>query len=318
MQTAGGRELKPNDPAPSRSYAAARSKRRLRALWNLPYILPALTILGFLYVYPLGYGLYLSMHEATRSGSTKFVGWSNFSQALLRDPIFHRALINTFIFTAAAIILQTGLGFLLAVLLASVRRGSVYRLIVFAPFVLSAVTAGAVWEYLFTPYLGPLSTIATRLGLEDPGYSILGDSHLVLVGILAAFLWRYLGFNVVVYLAGLKSLSHELYEAADLDGATWFGRIKHITWPLLMPQTFVLVVLTTIGTLQIFDLVWIMTQGGPGNASQTVGTYLYTTAFQYNDFGYAEAMAYILFAIIAVLAAFEMGFLRRRVERITS
>ena len=85
-----------------------------------------------------------------------------------------------------------------------------------------------------------------------------------------------------------------------------------------MPQTFVLVVLTTIGTLQIFDLVWIMTQGEPGNASQTVGTYLYTTAFQYNDFGYAEAMAYILFAIIAVLAAFEMGFLRRRVERITS
>ena len=118
--------------------------------------LPAcLTILGFLYVYPLGYGLYLSMHEATRSGSTKFVGWSNYSQALLRDPIFHRALINTFIFTAAAIVLQTGLGFLLAVLLASVRRGSVYRLIVFAPFVLSAVTAGAVWGVPVHPLSRP-------------------------------------------------------------------------------------------------------------------------------------------------------------------
>jgi ABC-type sugar transport system permease subunit len=174
-----------------------------------------------------------------------------------------------------------------------------------------------VWEYLFSPYLGPLSALATRLGLEGAGFSVLGDSRLVLAGIMAAFLWRYLGFNMVVYLAGLKSISSEYYEAADLDGVTWLGRLRHITWPLLMPQTFVLVVLTTIGTLQLFDLVWIMTQGGPANASQTVGTYLYTTAFQDNDLGYAEAMAFILFAIVALLGILEMGLLRRRVERIT-
>ena len=282
-----------------------------RGLRNIAYVMPALTLLGFLYIYPIGYGFYLSVN---RSGRGEW--WSNYTQALLHDPTFHHALVNTVVFTAGAVVFQTGLGFLLAMLLASVRRcGMLYRTIIFAPFVLSAVTAGAVWQYLFSPYLGPLSQIFTRLGLASAGFSILGSSRYVLVGIMIAFLWRYLGFNVVVYLAGIKSLSNEYFEAAEIDGVTWLGRLRYITWPLLMPQTFVLVVLTTVGTLQIFDLVWIMTQGGPNNASQTVGTYLYTTAFDYNDYSYGEAMSFILLALVAVIGSLELGFLRRRADR---
>ncbi len=291
-----------------------RASRLPRALRDAAYVMPALALLGFLYIYPIGYGFYLSTNRAAHGA-----WWSNYTQALLHDPTFHRALVNTVLFTAAAVVFQTGLGFLLAVLLASVRRcGAIYRTIIFAPFVLSAVTAGAVWQYLFSPYLGPISQIFTRLGLTSAGFSVLGSARYVLVGIMVAFLWRYLGFNVVVYLAGIKSLSDEYFEAAEIDGVTWFGRVRYITWPLLMPQTFVLVVLTTIGTLQIFDIVWIMTQGGPNNASQTVGTYLYTTAFDYNDYGYGEAMSFILLALVAILGSLELGFLRRRADRTLS
>jgi ABC-type sugar transport system permease subunit len=135
---------------------------------------------------------------------------------------------------------------------------------------------------------------------------------------MAAFLWRFAGFNMVVYLAAIKALPREYYEYGLLEGAGRFQRFRRITWPLLWPQTFTLVLLTTLGTLRIFDMVWIMTAGGPSHATETVATDIYVTAFRFLDVGYAQAMAMILLVVILLVTVVEYRVLDRRAEMVSS
>ena len=135
---------------------------------------------------------------------------------------------------------------------------------------------------------------------------------------MVAFLWRFAGFNMVVYLAAIRALPREYYEYAVLEGAGRFERFRRITWPLLWPQTFTLVLLTTLGTLRIFDMVWVMTEGGPSHATETVATDVYTTAFRFLQVGYAQAMAMILLVLILVLAVVEYRILDRRAEMVSA
>jgi multiple sugar transport system permease protein len=135
---------------------------------------------------------------------------------------------------------------------------------------------------------------------------------------MAAFLWRFAGFTMVVYLAAIEALPREYFEHAHLEGAGRFQRFQLVTWPLLWPQTFVLVLLTTLGTLRIFDMVWLMTQGGPSHATETVATDIYSTAFRFLDVGYAQAMAMVLLVVILLLTVVEYRLLNRRAEVVSS
>ncbi len=299
---------------PSSGPASGLVARVRTAAVSVPYTSPIVIVIAALFIFPLGYGLYLSLHKTAGVRVTDFVGADNYVQAV-SDTVLHRAVLNTLLFTAGAVVLQTGIGFVLAVLISEVRRGrTFYRLVFFAPFVLAPVAVGAVWKWLYEPYFGPISTTLTSVGLAPAGSSPLAASNTALAAIMVAFLWRFVGFNTVVYLAAIQRLPPEVYEAAQLDGVGWVGRTVHLTWPLLRPQTFTLVLLTTVGTLHIFDMMWIMTGGGPDHATETVSTYLYLTAFRFFRLGYGQSIAFIQVGVVALLAFLEYRYLRRRME----
>jgi raffinose/stachyose/melibiose transport system permease protein len=286
---------------------------------DLLFVVPLLVILGAFLVYPLVYGIVLSLHDTRGFDLTGFVGLENYARAIFGDAVFHRSLLNTVLFTAAAVVLQTGLGLFLAVLVADRKRGQTFfRFAFFLPFVLAPVAVGAVWKFLYAPFFGVIPTVGAAFGLGTATVAPLADPNTALWAILLAFLWRFTGFNMVVYLAGLEALPREYAEQAVLEGAGRVQRFRRITWPLLWPQTFTLVLLTTLGSLRIFDMVWIMTEGGPSHATETVATDIYATAFRFGQVGYAQAMATILLFAILLITVVEYRILDRRAERVSS
>jgi ABC-type sugar transport system permease subunit len=286
---------------------------------DLLFLLPTLAILGVFLFYPLAYGIVLSLYDTKGFELTTFVGLDHYARAILGDAVFHRSLLNTVLFTGVAVMIQIGLGLSLALLVANVKRGRTFLVFAFfAPFVLAPVAVGAVWKFLFAPYFGIVPTVGSALGFDMATFAPLADADVALWAILAAFLWRFAGFAMVVYLAAIQTLPREYGEYALLEGASGFQRIRMVLWPLLWPQTFVLVLLTTIGTLRIFDMVWIMTAGGPGHATETVATDVYVTAFRFLEVGYAQAMAMILLVLILLLAIVEYRILNRRAEMVSS
>jgi ABC-type sugar transport system permease subunit len=277
------------------------------------WVLPVFALLAAVLAYPLASGLLLSLRRTTGSTPGEFVGLDNYIEALLRDDIFHQAVGNTVAFTVVAIVLQTGIGLLLAVLISEVHRGRLpYRMMFFAPVVLSAVAVGSVWKWMYAPYFGLFTNLAASLGLADVYSSLLASQSTALWAIMGAFVWRWAGFNTVIYLAGLQSIPREYYEAAMIEGAGGVRRFAHVTWPLLLPQTYTVVLLTTMGTLRIFDMMWIMTEGGPAHATETVATYIFVTAFRFLRAGYAQSLAFILLALVALLTLLLTVTLRKR------
>jgi ABC-type sugar transport system permease subunit len=283
------------------------------------WVLPVFALLAGVLAYPLASGLVLSLQRTTGSTPGEFVGLDNYIEALFRDDIFHRAVGNTVAFTAVAIVLQTGVGLLLAILISEVRRGRLpYRMVFFAPVVLSAVAVGSVWKWMYAPYFGLFPNIAATLGLADVYSSLLASQATALWAIMGAFVWRWAGFNMVIYLAGLQSIRREYYEAAMIEGAGGVRRFLHITWPLLLPQTYIVVLLTCMGTLRIFDMMWIMTEGGPAHATETVATYMFITAFRFLRAGYAQSLAFILLALVVLFTLLLTVTLRKRANEISA
>ena len=297
---------------------APRRSRREGAI-DLLFLLPTLLILAGFLLYPLVYGIVLSVHDSRGFEPGRFVGLDHYARAILGDAVFHRSLLNTLLFTGVAVVLQTGLGLFLAVLVADVKRGRTsLQLVFFAPFVLASVAVGAVWKFLYAPFLGVVATVGSALGLETRTFAPLADADTALWAIMVAFLWRFSGFTMVVYLAAIRALPREYYEHAVLEGAGRLQQFRRVTWPLLWPQTFTLVLLTSLGTLRIFDMVWIMTAGGPAHATETVITNVYATAFRFLDVGYAQAMAMVLLVVILLITVVEYRILNRRAETVSS
>jgi raffinose/stachyose/melibiose transport system permease protein len=286
---------------------------------DLLFLLPILVILGAFLVYPLVYGIVLSVHDTRGFDLTNFVGLDHYVRAIFGDAVFHRSLLNTFLFTGAAVVLLIGVGLFLAVLAADLKRGRTFlRIVFFAPFVLASVAVGEVWKFLYAPFFGIFATVGTALGLHTLAVAPLADANTALWAIVVAFVWRFAGFVMVVYLAAIQGLPPDYYEYAVLEGAGRFQQFRRLTWPLLWPHTFTLVLLTTLGTLRIFDMVWVMTEGGPAHATETVATDVYVTAFRFLEVGYAQAMAMILLVLILVLALVEYRFFEPRAELVSS
>ncbi len=295
--------------------ATAPSMRRRDRFIDLLFIAPLLLVLAAFLVYPLAYGVALSVHESRGFAFGAYVGAEHFIRAIAGDAVFHRSLLNTLVFTGGAVVLQTAVGLALAVLVAGTGRGTrLLQFAFFAPFVLASVAVGAVWKFLYAPFFGIGATIGSALGFDADTVAPLADADTALWAVMAAFLWRFAGFTMVVYLAAIRALPREYFEHARLEGASRWQQFRRITWPMLWPQTFTLVLLTTLGTLRIFDMVWIMTAGGPAHATETVTTHVYVTAFRALDVGYAQAMAMILLLVILAITAIEYRLLSRRAE----
>jgi multiple sugar transport system permease protein len=278
------------------------------------FLLPALVLFLVFRVYPLVNGLWLSFTSA-RLGRAEytFVGLSNYEK-LLDDSRFLLSLVNTAYYTAASTLPILALPLLMAVLLdRGVSIKAVLRGAFFFPFTLSVVTVGLTWLWLLDPVVGPFNYYLREIGL--PVGSLLAEPQTAMWGIVLTSVWWVTGYYLVIYLAGLQDIPQHLYEAAAIDGASAWRSFWSITIPLLRPVFLFVFVIHIIGSFQIFGQVFIMTQGGPGDATRTVVQHLYETAFQnLFHFGSASAMAWVLFAVILIFSAIQFRILRGHAE----
>ncbi|MET9177168.1 sugar ABC transporter permease [Kitasatospora aureofaciens] len=302
--TATAPAVTPTAKPAGRTLRTSRSARRRRAA--LPYLLlaPALVTFGVFKAYPIVDSLLLSF--TTGAGSaTRAAGLANYRR-LLDDPLFWTALRNTAEILVVQVPLMLALALLTAVGINSVlvRWRAVWRLGVFMPAVTGLVATGVMFAFLLRTDDGAVNRLLETVGL--PAVDWLGQPFWARMAVVLVLTWHYTGYNAVIYLAGLQGIPKDLYEAAMVDGAGPVRRFTAITVPALRPVLLFTVVLSTIGTLQLFDEPYVLTGGGPDNASLTVSMYLYQNGFRYFDFGYASAIAYALTLLVSVLGAVQM------------
>lgn len=275
-------------------------------------LMPAMILLGVFVFVPVALVLYGSLFEfGLTSREWSFIGFANYLRAF-DDPVFWTALTNNLIIVIGSIVLQVGFGTILAAVLdrGITVGGTVMRTIIFAPMVISSVAVGLIWLIILDPNVGPLNAIVSALGFTPPRLGWLGDPAFSIWVVLGVACWQYTGFMMVLILAGLQAVPKELYQAAALDGATGLRAFWYITLPAIRNIIIVAILITTVGGLKVFDLIFVMTRGGPANATQVLGTFIYQQAFTLNNSGYANAISVVLLAIAVV-----MGWLQLRTSR---
>lgn len=263
------------------------------------FLLPALVILGVFVVYPIISAGHISVTSWNGFDPVKeFIGLENYAQ-LTRDPAFWNSLLVTALYGLGVCVFSVVSGLAVALLLDAPLRGrGVYRGIYFLPTVTSSVAAAIVWRYMFDP-AGYVNTWLSQLGIGGPDW--LGDRWLALGVLTSLTVWKSLGFNAVLYLTALQALPVGVFEAAQLDGASTWQRIRRITIPLLRPMTFFVVVQALITSFQAFDLVYVLTGGGPRGGTEVLGMFMYREAFRLGNFGYGTAIAFVtLFMVLGV------------------
>ena len=289
---------------------AARLAREARS-WPaaLLFLLPALVILGTFNIYPALYSLVLSLFRWNGlTPQRDFVGLGNYAR-LLGSGEFWNSLKVTALYAAGVTLTALVLGLLVAALLNQPLRGrAAYRALYFLPVITPTVAAGVVWKDLFDPSRGAVNSLLATIGLHGPNWLV--DPHWALFAVVTVGVWKRVGFNVVVYLAALQGVPRAYYEAAQIDGASPAQQLRFVTVPLLAPTTFFLVVTSLIEALQVFDLVYVMTAGGPLGSTDVFGYYLYREGFRYSQLGFASAIAYVMFALIFLATVLQFRFTR--------
>lgn len=273
----------------------SRLKRR-NTLVGWSFILPNFIGFAVLTLVPVIALFYIAFTSWNAFGVAKFIGLDNFTR-LIGDRSFHLALGNTFYYTAFHIPLTLGLALGLALLLNKRLRGvAFFRTAAFFPYVTSIVAIAVVWNMLFSPEFGPINQFLGALGLENlPGWTTSADWSMPAVIIVGT--WREMGYYMLLFLAGLQTIPPELYEAARMDGANSWQRFRNVTLPCLRPTTFFVTVMLTIGSFKVFDLILVMTNGGPGQSTLVLSQYIYTKGFVENQLGYASSISIVLFLI---------------------
>jgi lactose/L-arabinose transport system permease protein len=294
--------------APLLKRRRSRHHRR-RSIVAFSFVLPVIVLFAGFKLYPYLYALYLSFTKRV-GGTQQFVGPGNYVR-LLGDPLFYNALANTF----QILVLQTPVMLVLALLIATALNSSllwlrgIFRTAYFVPIVMGLVAYGVLFASLLNPQFGAINNILGLVGI--PPVPWLNDPVWAKVSIALAMTWHYTGQNAVIYLAQMQSIPKDLYEAASVDGAGTVRKFFSITLPGLRPAIVLTVVLSTIGALQLFDEPYVLTNGGPDNATETVGLYLYRNGFQFFDFGYASAIGYALTIIVVVISVIQFRLIGR-------
>ncbi|BCJ32503.1 glycerol-3-phosphate ABC transporter permease [Actinocatenispora thailandica] len=291
-----------------------RRPRHLREyLLFLAFIVPNFFFVIVFAYWPVLYNAYLSLTSWNMLAPVKeFVGLANYTD-LLTDGDFLDTLRITVVFVLGIVLGSMVLGLAIAVLLNErlVGRGFV-RTMAFAPHILSGAAIGTIWLFIFDPNYGLLRPIFGVAGLASPNW--MTSSTWALPGLIIVYLWKNMGFIATVYLAGLQNVPRELYEAAAIDGSGPWHTFRKITFPMLSPVTFFLVITTTIGTFQAFDIIALMTGGGPGNSTTILSWFIYQQAFKAFDAGHAAAAAMLMFVVLIIITALQARFLERKVH----
>ncbi len=277
------------------------------------FLLP--NLLGFLIFtfFPVLAALLISFSHWDLLRPPEWAGLANYRR-LVDDATFHRVLRNTFVYVLGTVPAQMVLALLVAMALNARIPGRLFfRAAYFMPVVASTVAVALVWRWIFHADFGLLNSVLFMLGVDDPP-SWLQSTRWALPAIIIMSIWQQIGFSMVLFLAGLQSVPAHLYEAAKIDGASSWHRFVHITIPMLSSTTFFVLVISIINSFQVFDQAFIMTEGGPANATNTLVFNIYRYAFQFFQMGYAAAMAWVLFAIIFVVTVVQFRYQRQWVH----
>lgn len=290
----------------------------IRRLWlPIVFLIPAAVVLLLFMAVPLVNAILLSFQSWNGMSPPVWAGLHNY-ETLVQDRIFLIALGNTVYFSIVTVVVQTTLPLLIANLLNSRIRGStVFRTLYFMPVVISLAISGLLWAMIYEPNFGVLNELLRSIGLGSLTQLWLADRTTVIPSIIVVSIWQSLGFYLVIYYAALQNIPQELYEAASIDGANAWDRLINVTIPMLRPVIVLVIVLNTIGGIKAFDQIWVMTAGGPNHASDTLGTYLYSTAFgamgsSNPQLGYATAIAIVILVVSFVLSIVQIRIGRRR------
>lgn len=293
--------------------AQALARRKREAVSALILLVPAALLFGAFIVLPLVQTFAWSLYRyEVFGGVMRFVGLDNFLR-LSSDRVFGIALFNNIKFAALSIVLQVGMGLVLAALLdRGVRRFKVvYRTVIFAPILVSTAAVGLLWGLILNPNIGPVDEWLGLFGLPHPRNGILGEPDLAIYGVIFVGAWQYTGFMMVILLAGMQNVPEEIYEAARMDGCRGVRAFFHITLPSIRNVIITCCLLTVIGAFKVFDLVYVLTNGGPGNATEVMASYIFRNAFEFGEIGYANALSVVFLAIAFVFGLIQFRMIRR-------
>lgn len=288
------------------------TQRRRLNVAGLIFILPSVALFAAFLAGPLLYALYISFHKWSMLGHSDWIGLDNYRR-IFRDDIFMKSLKNTLLFSILFVPAVTVLSLFAAALLDRKIRGRAFlKALVFVPVITPSTIVGVVWVFAYQPELGLINEILRTLHL--PTSLWLGSARIALPALVIVTIWQRFGWFMILFLAGLQDIPVEIKEAAAIDGASRLESFFHITLPLLRPTVVLVTVLAAISGFQVFDLIFLMTEGGPAYATQTLSYYIYVKAFRNFDMGYAAAMSYALFIILVVLTMIQMRVMRSRVD----
>jgi len=280
-----------------------------------PYIMiaPAITVFCLFFIYPIGYMIYLSMHDWNFVSPEKtFVGGSNF-KTLFSEREFIEVMENTFTYTTLTVSLTISISLLLALWLN--RQGALYGMIqgaIFSPHIISLVSVSMLWMWLMDTDYGLLNWFLNLFGISNVPW--LTDPSTSLLSLVIVAVWKGIGFNTLIFIAGLQSIPRDIYEAAELDESSKVRTFFKLTLPMLSPTLFFLTVISLIGSFQVFETISIMTKGGPINSTNTFVYYIYENGFRFFKIGYASAAGVLLLIIVSLLTIVYFRILSRKVH----
>ncbi|WP_455616735.1 carbohydrate ABC transporter permease [Eisenbergiella sp.] len=273
-------------------------------LAGICFLLP--NFLGFLIftALPVVMGFYISLTDYSGFGKMNFVGFSNYVK-MFKDSSFLIALQNNLVYTLTTVPLTLIFSLLLALMLnRKLYGGHIFQTLFFFPNLTSMVAIGCVWLQIFESKNGPVNQLLRNIGISDVPKWFWGTST-ALFTIVIVVVWKQVGYYMIMFMGGLKNINPELYEAAKIDGANAWKAFLHITWPMLSPTTFMVTILTFIASFQVFDIINVTTEGGPGRSTQVLVMRIYQEAFKYGRMGYGSAIGYFLFMIIFIITAIQ-------------
>ena len=294
-------------PAARTGPPPARAGTRRETWAALGFIAPALFGFVVFYFWPTLRGLWYSLTDYAFFAGSDFVGLANY-QRMLTDPTFWNAIVVTVEYVVINISVQTVVALALAVLLHRLTRSVVIRGLVLLPYLVANVVVALLWFWMLDAQIGIVNHVLGTLGFDS--ISFFGDEAWAIPTIAFVNTWRHLGYTALLIFAGLQMIPHNLYEAARVDGAGEWQMFRRITLPLLRPVLALVLVISVIGSFQVFDTVAVTTSGGPADASRVIQYYIYETAFQHLDYGYASALSVVLLLILAVVAYVQLRLTR--------
>lgn len=294
---------------------AGAGRSRFARLAGLAWVIPALVLLAVFVYLPLVQNLAFSTQEwDIYSGASEFVGLRNYEK-LFADAVFWTSLGNNALYALLSIVFQVGAALVLAAMiesLRSIRWRKALRAVYFVPSAISLTVAGLLFYFIYEPQLGLLNNLLSTIGLGELGQPWLGQESTAMVAIIAMSQWQGFGYSTLLFAVAIQRIPRELYEAASLDGIGPLRRFFHVTVPLVREMTGLMMIVTISGAFQVFNEVMVMTSGGPNNSTQVLATWLYRSGFVRNDFGYAAAIATVIFVVTLIVALAQLWYTRRR------